>query len=286
MKTSFVEFGGFGLPLHFLHANGYPFFCYEPLLNLLQTEYSVFGMSLRPLWENAKPENIDDWHIFSEDLLRFLKDYNAGPVIGVGHSIGAVVTLRAALHDPGKFRALVLLDPVLFVPSRLVLWNLVRAMGLGNRLHPKIPGALRRRHTFDNLDLVFQGYRNRPVFRHMSDENVRAYIKGMTRPSENGGFELVYSPEWEARIYLTGLRDFDIWRDLPGLEVPTLFIRGAETDTFLENAAKLVKRKQPAARLETLEKSTHLLPLERPREVFDLMQSFLYETLWVYERTV
>ena len=286
MKTSFVEFGGFGLPLHFLHANGYQFFCYEPLLNLLQTEYSVFGMSLRPLWENAKPENIDDWHIFSEDLLRFLKDYNAGPVIGVGHSIGAVVTLRAALHDPGKFRALVLLDPVLFVPSRLVLWNLVRAMGLGNRLHPKIPGALRRRHTFDNLDLVFQGYRNRPVFRHMSDENVRAYIKGMTRPSENGGFELVYSPEWEARIYLTGLRDFDIWRDLPGLQVPTLFIRGAETDTFLENAAKLVKRKQPAARLETLEKSTHLLPLERPREVFDLMQSFLYETLWVYERTV
>ena len=286
MKTSFVEFGGFGLPLHFLHANGYPFFCYEPLLNLLQTEYSVFGMSLRPLWENAKPENIDDWHIFSEDLLRFLKDYNAGPVIGVGHSIGAVVTLRAALHDPGKFRALVLLDPVLFVPSRLVLWNLVRAMGLGNRLHPKIPGALRRRHTFDNLDLVFQGYRNRPVFRYMSDENVRAYIKGMTRPSENGGFELVYSPEWEARIYLTGLRDFDIWRDLPGLQVPTLFIRGAETDTFLENAAKLVKRKQPAARLETLEKSTHLLPLERPREVFDLMQSFLYETLWVYERTV
>jgi pimeloyl-ACP methyl ester carboxylesterase len=286
MKTSFVEFGGFGLPLHFLHANGYPFFCYEPLLNLLQTEYSVFGMSLRPLWENAKPENIDDWHIFSEDLLRFLKDYNAGPVIGVGHSIGAVVTLRAALHDPGKFRALVLLDPVLFVPSRLVLWNLVRAMGLGNRLHPKIPGALRRRHTFDNLDLVFQGYRNRPVFRHMSDENVRAYIKGMTRPSENGGFELVYSPEWEARIYLTGLRDFDIWRDLPGLEVPTLFIRGAETDTFLENAAKLVKRKQPAARLETLEKSTHLLPLERPREVFDIMQSFLYETLRVYERTV
>lgn len=286
MKTSFVEFGGFGLPLHFLHANGYPFFCYEPLLNLLQTEYSVFGMSLRPLWENAKPENIDDWHIFSEDLLRFLKDYNAGPVIGVGHSIGAVVTLRAALHDPGKFRALVLLDPVLFVPSRLVLWNLVRAMGLGNRLHPKIPGALRRRHTFDNLDLVFQGYRNRPVFRHMSDENVRAYIKGMTRPSENGGFELVYSPEWEACIYLTGLRDFDIWRDLPRLEVPTLFLRGAESDTFLENAAKLVKRKQPAARLETLEKSTHLLPLERPREVFDLMQSFLYETLWVYERTV
>jgi hypothetical protein len=27
--------------------------------------------------------------------------------------------------------------------------------------------------------------------------------------------------------------------------------------------------------LETLERSTHLLPLERPKEVFDIIQSFL-----------
>jgi pimeloyl-ACP methyl ester carboxylesterase len=107
----------------------------------------------------------------------------------------------------------------------------------------------------------------------MSDENLRIYIEGITRKTENG-HELVYAPEWESRIYLTGLRDFDIWRELPELKVPTLFIRGAETDTFLENAAKFVKRKQPGAHVETLEKSTHLLPLERPQEVFDLMQSF------------
>jgi pimeloyl-ACP methyl ester carboxylesterase len=59
--------------------------------------------------------------------------------------------------------------------------------------------------------------------------------------------------------------------------VPTLFIRGAETDTFWEQAANLVKRKQPNARVETVEKSTHLLPLERPKEVFENMQSFLKE---------
>jgi pimeloyl-ACP methyl ester carboxylesterase len=115
----------------------------------------------------------------------------------------------------------------------------------------------------------------------MSDESLRAYIEGMTKPSEHRGYELVFSPEWESRIYLTGLRDFDIWRDLPRLEVPTLFLRGAETDTFLEDAARFVKRKQPGARVETIERSTHLLPLERPQEVFDVLQSFLSETLKV-----
>lgn len=275
MKTiPHFELSHVGEPLHFLHANGYPPNCYKSFLELLQAQYHVFGMLLRPLWPDSDPDEIQDWKPLSDDLLQFLESMHF-PVIGVGHSIGAIVTLRAALRDPGKFRALILLDPVLFVPSRLVLWNMIRAMGLGNRLHPKITGALKRRRRFDDLEKVFRGYRNRPVFRYMSDESLRAYIKGMTGPAANEGFELLYSPEWESRIYLTGLRDFDIWRRLPALDVPTMILRGAETDTFLGNAAKLVKRRQPRARVETLEKSTHLLPLERPQEVFDIMQSFL-----------
>ena len=280
MNIPNFDLGGSGQALHFLHANGYPPGCYKPFLDLLQTQYHVFGMLLRPLWENSKPEEVNDWHVFSDDLLRFLEEKDIGPVIGVGHSIGAVVTLRAALRDPSKFPALILLDPVLFVPSQLALWSFVRTIGLGHRVHPKIPGALKRRRTFDDLDLVFRGYRKREVFRYMSDENLRIYIEGITRKTENG-YELVYSPEWETRIYLTGLSDFDIWRELPKLEVPVLFIRGAETDTFLQNAAKFVEHKQPSARVETLQKSTHLLPLERPQEVFDMMQAFLKEILTV-----
>jgi pimeloyl-ACP methyl ester carboxylesterase len=271
------DLGGNGAHLHFLHANGYPPGCYKPLFELLQTQYHVVGMLLRPLWQDSNPSDVQDWHLLSDDLLRFLETQST-PVIGVGHSIGAIVTLRAALRNPGKFRALVLIDPVLFVPSFLALWNIVRTLGLGNRLHPLIPGAQKRRRTFDDLETVFRGYRNRPVFRYMSDESLRTHIAGMTRKTDSG-YELLYSPEWEARIYLTGMRDFDLWRDLPKLQVPTLFIRGAETDTFLETSAKLVKRKQPQARVETLDKSTHILPLERPREVFDRMQSFLNEVL-------
>jgi pimeloyl-ACP methyl ester carboxylesterase len=309
MNIPYFDLGGNGQLLHFLHANGYPPECYKPFLELLQTGYHVFGMLLRPLWGASNPNEIQDWKPFSEDLLRVLASTAQGfdtsekstqstqpaplranpqpvPVIGVGHSIGAVVTLRAALRVPGKFRALILLDPVLFVPSRLMAWNFFRAIGLGNKVHPKIAGALKRRRTFDNLDLVFRGYRSRDVFRYMSDENLRIYIEGITRKTDDGreasphgGYELVYSPEWESRIYLTGLRDFDIWRGLPKLEVPTLFIRGAETDTFLENAARRIKGMQPKARVETFDKSTHLLPLERPHEIFDMMQSFLKEVL-------
>ncbi len=272
------DYGGEGTPLHFLHANGYPPDCYKPLLELLKTRYHVFGMLLRPLWNESKPEELDDWHPLSGDLLQFLESTplpTGEPVIGVGHSVGGIVTLRAALRDPGKFRALILLDPVLFVPSVLAAWNFARTMGLGNKVHPKIPGALRRRRTFDSLKTAFRGYRSRKVFKYLSDESLRAYIEGITSPVESDGFGLIYSPEWEARIYLTAMRDFDIWRELPSLKIPTLIIRGAETDTFLENAEKMVNRKNPKIKIEILDKSTHLLPLERPQKVFEMTRAFL-----------
>ena len=275
MDIPHFDYGGEGAPLHFLHANGYPPDCYKPLFELLKTQYHVFGMKLRPLWDNSKVDEINDWHPLSDDLLRFLAEGGLDPAIGVGHSIGGIVTLRVALRDPRKFRALVLLDPVLFVPSFLLTWNLVRAIGLGNKVHPKIAGALKRRRTFDNLDMVFRGYRAREVFKYVSDENLRAYIAGIAKPKTGGGFELAYSPEWESHIYLTGLRDFDLWRELPKLQIPTLIIRGAETDTFLEKAARLVEKKNPKIQIKTLEKSTHILPLERPQEIFNLMREFL-----------
>jgi pimeloyl-ACP methyl ester carboxylesterase len=277
MNIPQFDHGDHGSHMHFLHANGYPPDCYGPLLDLLKPHHHLFGMTLRPLWPNASMDEVKNWDPFSGDLLQFLSDKGTGPVIGMGHSIGGTVTLRAAIREPGKFRALILLDPVLFVPSFIATWKLIYALGLGKRLHPMAKGALKRRKTFDDLETVFRGYRTRNIFRYMSDENLRIYIEGITKPKLDGSYELTFSPEWESHIYLTGLQDFDLWRALPKLEVPTLIIRGAQTDTFREDAANLIKRKNAGIQIKVMEQATHILPLEHPQKVFDLMESFLKE---------
>src|SRR5574340_598626 len=119
----YTDHGGTGERLHFLHANGYPPGCYREFLDCLRQDYHVFGMLLRPLWENSRPEEIDDWNPLSDDLAQFLDQQKCGPVIGVGHSIGAIVSLRLAIQQPERFRVLVLLDPVLFPPHFIALWN-------------------------------------------------------------------------------------------------------------------------------------------------------------------
>ena len=78
----FIDYGGNGTSLHFLHANGYPPNCYQPLLERFATQHQTFGMLLRPLWTDSKPEEIQDWKPFSEDLIQLLDERKLDSVIG------------------------------------------------------------------------------------------------------------------------------------------------------------------------------------------------------------
>ena len=269
------QFGTHGEALHFLHANGYPPPCYQPLLSRLAERYHVTASALRPLWPGQKPEDLQDWKPLSVDLLQFLADQSEGRVIGVGHSIGAVVTLRAAIQQPDRFRAIILIDPVLFPPYFIFGWRIIRALGLGYKMHPLIPSAQRRRREFDDLDKMWAGYRRRTVFRYFSDDALWALVRGLTRPRAGGGYELAYSPDWEVRIYYTGVApDTDVWRGMKGLKVPMFIIRGSNTDTFFPGTGRRVQRLRPQTEVVSVPESTHLVPLERPQEVFELIHGF------------
>jgi pimeloyl-ACP methyl ester carboxylesterase len=61
---------------------------------------------------------------------------------------------------------------------------------------------------------------------------------------------------------------------LKGLCVPTLIIRGAESDTFWAGTAARVRRANPNVRMEAIAKAGHLVPLERPQEVANLILDF------------
>ncbi len=268
--------------LHFAHANGYPPGAYAPFLEYFTSEYRVVASSFRPLWPNADPEEVSHWGVLGDDLLRFLESYRnktspeQNKIIGVGHSVGATSTLMAALQRPELFRALVLVEPILFMPWMSVAWGIVKKLGLQYRLHPLIKGALKRRRRFSSREAMYENYRTKSIFRRIPDQGLRAYVNALSHVEPDGEAILVYSPVWEARIYATaGAHDPFIWRRAPKLELPVLLVQGADTDAFGDRVAQRLLKRLPHAKLHTIPETGHLAPLEAPERVFEVISGFL-----------
>lgn len=271
-----LDLGGSGAHLHFAHANGYPPGAYRVLLEQLARDYHVVAMYQRPLWTGSQPEELTDWRLLAQDLDQFLEQENMTRTAAVGHSMGATNSLRLAIQKPERFTALVLLDPVIFPAWMSPLWQVVMKLGLGPKLHPLAANTLRRRRSFDSQQAMFDHYRAKPIFGRIQDESLLAYTHALSRITPEGHVVLAYSPEWEAHIYLTGsLADMDIWQGVRKLCVPTLILRGQETDTFLELTAHRLKKVAPQIEIKSIPETGHLLPLEKPQVVANIILDFL-----------
>jgi pimeloyl-ACP methyl ester carboxylesterase len=269
----FIDFGGNGPLLHFAHANGYPPQAYTPLLKNLAQHYHTIAMTTRAQWLGSNPDEIKDWLPFVHDLIQFLDEQGAKNVIGVGHSLGAISTLAAALDQPGLFSAVVLIDPVIFRQRMLWGLNAFRALGLVRRVHPLIPSALKRRRVFASADEMYSRYRRAPVFSRMDDPALHAYVDSIAQPRPDGQVELSISPEWEVKIYETG--PLNLWSRLRAIKLPLLVIRGGESDTFYPQTVQKLKKYLPNAIVHDVPQTGHLVPMEKPDEVAKLIVDFV-----------
>jgi pimeloyl-ACP methyl ester carboxylesterase len=266
------DFGGNGSIVHVGHANGFPPGTYGPMAHTLKERYHVIALPARPLWPGSTPDSAPSWHPLADDLILGLDALGLSGIAGVGHSLGGVLTLWAAVRRPDLFRAVVLVDPVILPPAWLCWLRLVHWLGLQKRL-ALVQGALHRRRVWPAHQACFGHYREKPLFARWSDEALWAYVESGLRPRDDGSFELVYPPEWEARIFAT--TPTGIWHDVRRLQVPALVIRGELSGTFRPQAEARMARYLPQAQFVTIRGAGHLVPMERPAETGAAILDFL-----------
>ncbi len=201
---------------------------------------------------------------------------SSGRVIGVGHSLGAMTTLMAAIKDPELFSLLVLMEPVLFPRWRGMAMRLLAPFKLIKKIHPLIRGTLKRRTRFDSHEAMYQRYREKPVFSGLSDQVLRDYVEGLAVEDSIGGVKLKYPPAWEARIYETGgIADWYVWRNLDKVPCPVLVIRGEYTYVLFDRVINNDDKKITEREDYTMEGTGHLVPLEEPEETAEVVLGFL-----------
>lgn len=262
-------------PLHLMPANGFPPQCYLPLLRALPG-YRSFCLPPRALWgDQSVPAGYRGWDEAADDLLAGLEAHKIHDTVAIGHSLGGIVSMLALLKQPGRFRALIMLDPILLPQQALDF--AARAWQDGTiKQFPKVQAARRRRRRFDSRADAFRRFREKPLFADWTDEALWLYVRQGTIASADGsGIELVWTPEWEAHYFATVYRR--IWQDLPKLNglAPALVLRARGSDTFPDSMLGQARDLLPAAEFIDLDGQGHLFPLAAPELTAQIIADWL-----------
>ncbi len=270
--SEWVDLGGTGDLAHLAPANGFPPQVYRPLIEALADRLHVVALLPRAMRADGPPPPQLTWHDLAVEMATRLREAGLHRLIGIGHSLGGVMSLLAAAREPTLFRALVLMDPVILSPRVLWILRIMRRLGQGDR-YPLVQAARRRRRVFPDRDTARERYRRRPFFASWHPDALAAYVAHGLREREDGRVELAYPPEWEAHIFATV--PTDIWRWIPRVRLPTLVLYGERSDTFRPAAVRRLQRLWPHARFVAIPNAGHMFPMERPTETAAAIRAFL-----------
>lgn len=93
--------------LQFSHANGFPAACYRVFLDALSDRFDVRAVPC--IGHDPRYPVTDGWPRLVDKLIAAIETHGR-PVIGVGHSLGGMLSFLAAVQRPALFHAVILLD--------------------------------------------------------------------------------------------------------------------------------------------------------------------------------
>lgn len=244
--------------IHFAHANSFPASVYRKFLATLAEQYQI-GYLDAVGHDPAYPVT-DGWPYLVDECIRHIEQYGR-PVIGVGHSLGGVLLLYAAMRRPELFRALVILDSPLFGPLRSRTVWLAKRLGFIQKITPG-GNPLRRRDSWPSVQRVREYFARKPAFARFDPDCLADYAEHGTVPDAQGGRRLKFRPLVEYQVF-EGL-PHDLPRYRGRLTVPTLLVVGQQSGVL--KPADLAFARRHFGMQITQQAGSHLFPLEHPVE--------------------
>lgn len=247
-------------PLVLLHGFTSHARAWDALAEALSNDHRVLALDQRGHGESewAAPDAYGTFEMVA-DLEAFVAALDLRSFTLLGHSMGGLVALHYAGKRPRSLSRLVIID---IGPD-------IAADGLA-----RIESSVQSADRFPSKEAAFARARSanpRPAdadLRHRSDAN-------LMRTSEG---------DWTYR-YDRALRDpkrsrprpapDESWRAATQIEVPTLLVRGAESDILDPAVAKRLAEAIPHAQLIEIADSGHSIPLDAPDALLRALQKFL-----------
>ena len=270
MKTFLIEAGGFSWNLRewgagnketllFLHGFTWTSEAWTSIAEALSERFHCLAVDLPGHGETLWPDDPEllDFDEVVRSLLDLVAKLKHGSLGLGGYSLGGRLALRLATMAPGSFDRLVLIGA-----------SAGLATETERRERRQSDAAMAERLEREGLEAFITYWSNLPLFagmRRLSAEDRARYRAARLQQDPKG---LAMS----LRVLGLGSQP-DLLDRLAGLEVPTLLVVGEEDHKFRAIAQQMLER-LPKARVETVPRVGHAVPLERPEELIMRLNAF------------
>lgn len=260
--------------LHFLHGNGFCARSYQPMLAILAQDYDLFLSDAQGHGDSDHGGPFLGWNVAAElaaqAFIQHREYFGHVPVYGVGHSFGGVLTALMHAHHPGLFQGLVLLDPVLFPPSMILLARTLEGVRLFKK-NPLAKAALRRRQHWPDQQGAYEYLRSKALFKSWHPDALAAYTEHALHHQADGS-RLKCLPQREADIFSSYPRG--LWPALQKAPAPISVIIGEDTFPFVMKAVTKWQQVNPKVQKQVV-KGGHCFMQEAPFETAQLVKTYL-----------
>ena len=255
--------GSSDLTLLLGHATGFCKETWRPVvreLRLLGVDATIISWDARGHGASPSLELPASWWTFGEDLVRLIERLGlstsavAGPVVGVGHSMGGAAVVMAEVLKPATFAGMVLVEPVLMAPPR------VRLEGFGLAIQ-----AAKRRSAFPSRADARAAYRTKALFARWDSEAFEGYIEGGLAQVEEG-VALACRPDVEADVFV-GSADTGLFGRAHELDLPVRLVISDDPGEGLVEAMRVLPGMIPNVTTSYLAGTNHLVVMEQPNLV-------------------
>jgi len=243
---------------------------YRQFLNNFEASFDV--SFLENFGRNRDFPIVDNWVNQGLEVVNFLEGRKR-PVIGVGHSMGGILNLLAALRKPGLFKLLILLDsPVLMGHLGMIL-RLSKMVGFVENMSPA-KKSKKRRDRWKNREEAHSYFQKNPFFKKFSPECLRDYCTFGLKGEDNGEVTLSIPIEEEVSLFNSTPHNLDFIEvgDLP----PIIYCQADRK--VVTNQASIDRFIKKFRARKVLIEGGHMFPMERPSssaEIVDLIKENL-----------
>ena len=267
ITLSYYEWGDKKGPVILLvHATGMHGRVWDQTIKHLDPTCRIIALDSRGHGLSTFKGHILDWAVLGNDLKLFIERLGITNITGVGHSVGGHMMSQAVIAMPEKFKKIVLIDPVMFEPSR---YSKKTKFEEGS---PTDNPMSKRRKVFENWQDMYERYKDRSPYVLWTPEVMKDYCCFALQGSENSTqVELCCDPETETSVYM-GHHSLNLTNALSQIKVPVTLLRGKVSD--LRNGAKIdflasptwpeLASHLPAGKDVYLSELTHFIPMQDP----------------------